>query len=227
MKRFTCCFVSAIVLCAINVNVDAYDERYRINVTEDYNPWFNSSTYDIKIRRYGPLIDIGEPVESRLRDVPIGGQLHRLFAEADKNRRINAETDLIKAQTELLRFQLEQLKLKQQRQRRQVRNVESVDESWAISKPSSHPLSQPKSVVRTAKTAKVTKAHVERGKRKLARVLKLNDAETRHLYRRINHYESKYDTDTKTAAFMYLIYDRKMKSARASNTVDRLNYYFR
>ena len=230
MKRFACCFVLAIVLCAI-ANAR---ERYRVNITEQYNPWFNSSTYDIDIRRFGSLIDAGEPVESRLRDVPIGGNLLRIYSALDNSRRVNAEAELLKAQTELLQFQLSHLKeqrrneakyplvkwgtLSEPRQRRQVRNVEPVDDNWAISKPTKHPLM----------TTPKTKAHVDRGKRKLARVLKLTKAQTQHMYRRIDYYRSKHDTaSTKTAAFMYLVYDYKMKSGEASAMVDRFGHYFR
>lgn len=252
--------ILTVALCVFPINVEA-GERYHIDATATRYYWLNSSTttYDIDVRRSG--IDIGEPVESRLSDVPIGGNLLQVYSELDKNRRVNAETELLKAKTELLKFQLAQQK--KQRQSQKVYHAKPVNHNQAM--PSRYKQNgyadiemamliakiahnvdfstgalrlyragyDPSLVLTALKHAPTVYANITksasdtlRGKRKLARMLKLNEAETQYLCHQIDSYESKYETDTKTAAFMYLVYDYKMKSGKASAMVNRLSHYF-
>ena len=103
--------------------MDVNAQQYHIDVQRYNNPYLNSSTYDINVRRQpqigANILDIrrmflfSQPTQTR--------SLLEAEREASASRRADAEAELLRAQAELLRYQLQMAK---QAQRQQNQNVE-------------------------------------------------------------------------------------------------------
>lgn len=126
MFRVVCSTLVLSVFFSI-MNAHAVD-RYRVNVKANHNRYTNTSTYDIDVSRTGlRRIQFPEPDGSALRNVPTMGEtIMQLYREQPYANRANAqakraqaETNLLNAQAELVRFQLQEAK-KRSRQRQQV-----------------------------------------------------------------------------------------------------------
>ena len=211
-------------------------DRYRVNVKAHHYPWMNTSTYDIDVYRTGlrrlNIGNIGEPVESQLRDTPIGGNFSQLWRLASASGRDTAEANLLNAQAELIRFQLQEAK-KQSRQRNDsvadvaaalmfayLNNVDFETAGTRYLRTGGDPK------VLSAAFADITcKAQAREVKREpLSTVLNLNNAQTQRAYRTLRYYETNYKLTRAQAITKFLTLRRGLSPAEANSCLKRIRY---
>jgi len=237
--------VLVVAICSIATSAYALD-RYKVDVKANhyqYSPYSSTSTYDIDVRRVGVgiiKVNPGLPVEARLADVSVGGRMFENLRLHSQSERDDAEANLLNAQAELIRFQLREAKREAKKQTHQrsasvadvaaaliLANLRGVDFETAgirYLRAGGDPEVLSDALVSITRRAKEIIASEEKGKRKLARVLKLNDVETKHLRRKVNYYQSKYSVGTRRATMMYLLLDRGLRDEKAHAILSRINY---
>ena len=137
--------VVILVLFTVFNCVDVYGENYRIKIKENYDSFDNSSTYniDIRDRTFSNLFQSPSRrfVHSILKGLNAGFEYERRIKRyRAENARMLANTavrireaQLLEAQTELARYQLQQLKVAEQRKaaerRRSLKPTQNVVET--------------------------------------------------------------------------------------------------
>ena len=210
-------------------------DRYRVNVKAHHYPWMNTSTYDIDVERTGlRKLNPGLPVEALLADTPIGGNLSQLLRRASASGRDTAEANLLNAQAELIRFQLQEAK-KQSRQRKDsvadvaaalmfayLNNVDFETAGTRYLRTGGDPK------VLSAAFADITckaQAKAREVKREpLSTVLNLNNAQTQRAYRTLRYYETNYKLTRAQAIMKFLTLRRGLSPAEANSCLKRIRY---